>query len=338
MTSSPEASPPRWLLYLKALRAFSFPISLLPVLVGVAAVRPPNRWNLGILAAELAGVLFLHAGGNLVNDVCDYRSGADRRTHDDENRPGRFLVRGELQPGELLAEACLCFLLFVPCLLYLLLRVGPGILAFGAIGLFGAWAYTAPPFNLKYRALGELAIFVVFGPALVLGAAYAQTGRLELEAFLFSLPVGCATAAVLAGNNLRDAEEDAGARIRTLAHVIGAAAQKRFYVTLVVTAVALAPTLGFLRHRAPLVLCAAPLTLLSLAPTLRALARGKRIPDIDAKTARFATLLYLLIALGLAVSTPYPPPNTATRNPDPLPRVTQQTANKNERLTQIALP
>ena len=85
-----------------ATRPFAFPASVLGVLVGTAAAARISQWRWGVLAAELAAVMLMHAIGNLLNDYYDYRSGVDARTEDDEGRPGRFLVKGILLPKDVL--------------------------------------------------------------------------------------------------------------------------------------------------------------------------------------------------------------------------------------------
>ncbi len=281
--------------FLLELRAFSFPVSVLPVLIAVAAVRPVGQWRLGLLAAELLAVLLLHALGNMLNDYFDYAAGADRPRPDDGSRPGRLLVRGILTPAQVRAECLAVSLPLAVAAAVILAVCGPFVLVFALIGLAGAWAYTAPPFRLKYRALGELTIFVVFGPALMLGAAFVQTGRLEPAALLLSLPVGLATTAVLAGNNLRDREEDRGGGVRTLAHVWGGRSQLWFYIALLVAAFLASAGIGAAYSGRAVWLVAAPLAAVPLAPTVRALFAGQRVPDLDAQTAKAVSGLFLLM-------------------------------------------
>jgi len=291
----------RWLrMRFRALRAFSFPVSVLPVLVATAAVRPFAEWDRGVLVASAVGVLLLHATGNLFNDYFDFRSGVDRRETGDEGRPGRFLVHGEMTPAEVLGEALVCLLLLVPVAVYLLVKCGPGLLWFGGAAAFGLYAYTGPPFQFKYRALGELLIFLVFGPVLMLGAAYAQTGRLEWRVLLFAVPIGFVTAALLVGNNIRDQQEDSAAQIVTVAHVAGGRGSRLLYVALVVVSAACLAALGVF-GLAPRVLVVAPLFLLLLLEPLAGVLRGRRIPDIDVRTARFETVLLLFMVVVLMI-------------------------------------
>jgi 1,4-dihydroxy-2-naphthoate octaprenyltransferase len=285
---------------LRALRAFSFPVSVLPVLVTTAAVRPLAEWDWGVLVASAVGVLLLHAAGNLFNDYFDFRSGVDRRVTGDEGRPGRFLVHGEMTPAEVLGEALVCLLLLVPAAVYLLVRYGPGLLWFGGAAAFALYAYTGPPFQFKYRALGELLIFLVFGPVLMLGAAYAQTGRLEWSILLFAIPIGFVTTALLICNNIRDRQEDREAEIITLVSIAGERAARFLYVTLVTASPLCLATLGVV-GLAPRVLVVAPLFLLLLLEPLAGLLRGRRIPDIDVRTARFETVLLLFLVTVLVI-------------------------------------
>jgi 1,4-dihydroxy-2-naphthoate octaprenyltransferase len=288
-----------WLRF-RALRAFSFPLTVLPVVVATAAVRPFADWDWGILMASAVGVMLLNAAGDLLNDYFDYRSGVDRRLEGDEARPGRYLVRGELAPRDVLVEALLCLLLAAPFAAHLLWRCGPGLLWFGAPAILAAYAYTGPPLHLKYRALGELLIFVVLGPVLLAGAAYAQVGRCPASVLLLSVPVGLVTTGVLLGNNMRDGDEDAAAGIRTLAHMLGLRGVRAVYALSL-----LAPPLMVAGIAAagmvPAGALACSVSLLPAYLVLRRALAGRRVPDIDALTARFALVFMLALGVGLAV-------------------------------------
>ena len=283
----------------RALRTFSFPVSVGPVLVATAAALPPARWRWDVLAASVLAAALLHGAGNLLNDYFDVRSGVDaRKGGDDGARPGRLLVRGTLKPREVLMEAAACLALTLPLAGYIGWRCGPAPLLFAAAGALALYAYTGPPFHLKYRALGEPLIFLVFGPLLMLGSAWAQTGRWEWAVFRLSIPIGWATTAILVGNNIRDFEEDSAAGITTLIRVIGLRAGRILYAGLVLAALLGVAALAMMGLAPPMLLLAPGLVLLHLGPLLAVL-RGNRIPDIDARTARFEGifLLFLLAVL-----------------------------------------
>jgi len=301
-----QPDPPRRITVAKLLRAmrlFSLPASVLPVFVATAAVVAPAEWRWDVLAASVAGVALLHLAGNLFNDYFDFASGVDRRTEDDEFRPGRLLVLRELLPRDVLIEALVCLLLGGAAAGYLVWRCGPAILGFAAAAGFGLYAYTGPPFNLKYRALGEVVIFLVFGPLLLVGAAWAQTGGFQMAALVLSVPVGLATTAILLGGNFRDLEEDGQAGIRTIGRLAGGRAVRVAYFVAVLGSV-----LGLAGVAAaglgPWTLAFAPLTLVLLAKPLACVWRNRRLADLDAQTARWEAVMLVLVTVAYLVQGP----------------------------------
>lgn len=98
-------------------------------------------------------------------------------------------------------------------------------------GLSSSFLYTGG-IGLKYIALGDVIILVIFGPISVLFAFMAQTGRLEWATIYFAIPLALNTEAILHSNNTRDAENDKKAGIVTLAIVIGQTASQFLYALL----------------------------------------------------------------------------------------------------------
>jgi len=287
----PLAIRVRWASRFRAVRAFSLPVSVLPALIAVAAAAPPAEWRWDVVAACVVGVALLHAAGNLMNDYFDFHFGLDRVF---DGRPGLVIARGEMTPRQVLVQAVLLLAAAAPLVAYLVWRCGPGVLGFGAVGVVGLYTYTGPPLRLKYHALGEPVIFVVFGPALMLGAAYVQTGALEPAALWASVPIGFVTTAVLLGNNLRDRAEDAAAGIRTLASFAGGRVGRAVYLALLVGFVGGLAALGGLGI-APRVLLALPLALLPMRREMAAVWRGTGWGDLATRTAQWEAVLFLAI-------------------------------------------
>ena len=82
------------------------------------------------------------------------------------------------------------------------------ILWLGLAGGFLGAAYSLPPFSLQARGLGELAIWLAFGPLLTLGAALAASGEASWPFFLAGLPAGLLTTAILFINQFPDHDAD----------------------------------------------------------------------------------------------------------------------------------
>ena len=293
-TESLSWATPGLAVRIRSFRAFSLPLSVLPVVVAAAVTLPVSRWRWDVLLVSMLGVAALHLAGNLLNDLFDFRSGVDRRVEGDEGRPGRVLVHGLMRPGQVAFEAGAAAAVALATAAYILWRCGPAPLAFAAAGAALLYAYTGPPFTLKYRGVGEGAIFLAFGPLLMLGAAWAQSDGFVVAALLLSVPLGCATTAVVIGNNLRDRQEDAQAGIRTLGHAAGGALARATYVATVAVG-GLFPAAMAAAGLGPIWLLLSPLALLAAARPLGAVWRNQRVPDIDKQTAGFVTVLCVLI-------------------------------------------
>ncbi len=288
-------------IWFNATRPFAFPASVLGVLVGTAAAAPISQWRWGVLTIELVAVVLMHAVANLLNDYYDYRSGVDHRTELDEGRPGRFLVKGILQPKDVLRLVFVLSLAAAPLGAFLLWTGGWPAVAIAATGVFLGYAYTGPPFAFKYRRLGELCIFLVYGPAIVVGAGYMQAHRLTPEMFLYSIPLGMLITAIVSANFLRDIEEDSLGGIRTLARALGRKYYVMLYLALMFGPAAIIVSMVISRT-APAWLLLGLLALpIGLAPARFAL-RNVRRPDADALTAKYMTAFGGLIFLALILA------------------------------------
>jgi 1,4-dihydroxy-2-naphthoate octaprenyltransferase len=87
-------------------------------------------------------------------------------------------------------------------------------------GLSSSFLYTGG-IGLKYIALGDVLILIIFGPISVLFAFMSQTGRVEWMTIYYAIPLALNTEAILHSNNTRDAEADKKVGIVTLAILIG---------------------------------------------------------------------------------------------------------------------
>ena len=222
-------------LFLATRPAFA-PASLAPVLLGSAwGGRVAGRflWLPALLA--LLATLLVHFGANVLNDVADELSGADRG-NDERIFPytggSRFIQNGLLSVQEMTAWGAT--LLAGAVLLGIVLADlrGAGVIVFGLIGVALAIAYSLPRAQLAARGLGETAIAVAFGILPVTGAAWLQSGRFDAQSVLISIPVGLWGAAILLMNEVPDRAADARAGKATLVVRWGVAATRRLYLAL----------------------------------------------------------------------------------------------------------
>ncbi len=236
---------PRWRVYWKAVRPFSFTATTIAVLLG--SILAPNFSLKWFLITLLAGLL-VHAGVNAISDFFDYQKGVDNYL---TLGSSRVLVDEEMRPSEVLALGVALLVLGAAIGLWLCAVRGWTLLWIGLAGYGLGIFYTAAPVGLKYRALGDLAVFLAFGPLMTLGAYFVQTQTLAGQPALLAVPVGLLVVGILHGNNLRDIEADQQAGYRTLAGILGRKAGGYYYGLLVLGAYALVLALVLLRLLPP---------------------------------------------------------------------------------------
>jgi 1,4-dihydroxy-2-naphthoate octaprenyltransferase len=221
-----------WLL---AARPKTLPAAVAPVLVGCAVARAEGAFSPLPAIAAFAVALLLQIGANLANDVADFRRGADTV---ERLGPVRVTQSGLLSARQVtIATAVVLALAVVPGL-YLVSRGGPLFALIGILALLAAVAYTAGPKPYGYSGLGEIFVFLFFGPVAVTGTAYVMMQTLSSLAIAASIPLGCLVTAILVVNNLRDIETDRAAGKRTLAVRFGQGATRREYAFLLAVAYA----------------------------------------------------------------------------------------------------
>ena len=108
----------------------------------------------------------------------------------------------------------------------------PYVAVIGLLGLGAAWCYSASPVQLMSGGLGELIIFLAFGPLLTWGAYYVQTGKLSLVGAAVSLPLALLITAIIWINEFPDLEADLAAGKHHLVARLGLNASRWVYAAL----------------------------------------------------------------------------------------------------------
>lgn len=221
---------PWWKLAWKAIRPFAFPATIAPVLVGSLAAPEIVWWKFLMV---LIGTMVAHAGINVISDYMDWRRGADTWK---VLGSSRVLVDGLMPPRQHLLLGIVLVVLAAAIGAMLVTLSGPAVWLLMALGAAIGIFYTVPPIGLKYRALGDLAVFLAFGPLMALGAYYVQSAQLDWLPVWLSIPIGLLTIAILHGNNYRDIAEDRAAGYTTIAGLLGPRGSAYYYVALLVGA------------------------------------------------------------------------------------------------------
>ncbi len=225
----------RWKIFWRAVRSYAFTITIVHILLGSVIAKWENtalNFNFFNLILALFGAVVIHAASNVISDYYDYKAKVDRE--------GTFgssgvLVEKLLTPKEAYIFAIFLFLIgfFIALYFFLTLENKIVFLIIVLSGFVFGMFYTAGPFALKYRALGDFAVFMAFGPIMTLGAYFVQAQKFSWWPIIFSIPLGLVVDAVLHGNNIRDIENDKKVNIKTIPIVIGEEKAKIMYYFLI---------------------------------------------------------------------------------------------------------
>jgi 1,4-dihydroxy-2-naphthoate octaprenyltransferase len=297
-----EAVPASWNIWVKTARPFSLTATISPLVVGTAVAAYEGTFRpLPFLAALLSG-LFLQIGTNYFNEYFDYRYGLDSPQ---SLGASTVIFRGEMTARQVLAGGVISFVIATLLGLLLLVLSGPAIILFGLIGMVIAYFYSARPFQLAARGLGDVLVYLAMGFLMTWGAYYVQIPRWSWLAFAASVPVGFLVTAILNMNNIRDYEEDLAVRKLTLPVRLGQSFARRYHAFLVLGSylvVSLFSLLGLLPLYTLVVWISFPLAFSNVRGVLTATERAAFIVGFK-RTAALHLQFGLLLALGITAAT-----------------------------------
>lgn len=253
-----------------AVRPWSLTAAVIPVLVTAAATGS------SLLSGECAKVLMMgvavQCGANLTNTYYDFINGVDGK-----NTGERTLVERKLHPNTVLLLSILFFLLGTGVVFMDLVAnvESTKLMLVFVLGLVLSYFYTAQPVGLKYIALGDITIFLCFGPLLMQCTSLILTGQTTREVYYLCVPIGLLTEAILHANNTRDIESDRRAGATTVASILGRKSSVLFYKMLIIGAYASVVVISAFYHFG---------CLLTLATLPLGLDLVKRIGSADVQT------------------------------------------------------
>lgn len=288
-----------------AIRAISLTATFTPclatLLLGYAQGRVPN---LPVAAAAALGALLFQIAINVLNDVEDHHRGIDL--------PGQHGGSGVIQRGWVSARdmrrlGWAALALGVLCGVPALVREPRLILAIGALGVVGTLGYSGRALALKYRALGDLAVLVLCGPAITAGFAVAAFGAVDAGTLWLGLATGFAAVGILHANNLQDIPIDTARGSVTFASWLGFARARHWFAAVYIAAYGSLLAGAALGHL-PWASLAAALTLPPVIALVRSIyaASGPFSPQLQGARFRSAQLhlgMGLLTCAGLLAAT-----------------------------------
>ena len=245
----------------------------------------------------LLTALLLQIGANLANDYYDFQKGADTM---DRVGPTRVTQAGLIPPQQVKAAFIGVFALAAVGSIYLVTRGGWMIGVLAVLAILSGIFYTAGKHPLGYLGLGDILVFIFFGPVAVAGTYYVQSLELNSAIIFAGIAPGLFSVAILTVNNLRDIDSDRKSGKNTLAVRFGRGFALSEYLFCVLGA-CIVPILiyMFIEDHLPILAC----SLISLAavPTIKKVftrTEGVMLNTALAATARLLLAYSILFSIG----------------------------------------
>ncbi len=199
--------------WLNCARVYSLPITVLNwVVIFIYSINDNGNIILGILA--LIGMSLVHLATNLIDDYFDYKIliKDEKILNSAQNCKCLYLKNNQATIIEL-KYAIITFLGiagFIGIILFFLSGYYVAILAF--IGLLVAVFYQ----KCSISGIGELAVFIAYGPLLYEGTYYVMKSKFSSEVLILSVACVFITITVLYAHMLMDFDGDKSSHKKTL--------------------------------------------------------------------------------------------------------------------------
>jgi 1,4-dihydroxy-2-naphthoate octaprenyltransferase len=184
---------------------------------GIFAYRA-GQFDWGLWMLVTFGLVMAHATNNLINDYTDFIRGVDQDNYYRSQYGPQPLVHGLLNKRQLLTYVAATGVIALAAGILLIFLRGGLTLTLLGLGVFFVLFYTWP---LKYIALGEIAVLIVWGPLMIGGGYYVITGTWDWNVIMASLPYALGVTGVIFGKHIDKFKVDKALKIHTLPVLLG---------------------------------------------------------------------------------------------------------------------
>ena len=285
-------------IWIRASRLRTLPAALVPVAMGTVLAYASGRLHAGAAVVAGLGALLIQLGTNYANDYFDFKNGADTDARVGEQRA---TAAGWVTPDAMKRAFIITFVLAALVAVVLVARGGWPVVAIGVLSIAFGILYTGGPRPLGYMGLGDVLVLIFFGPVAVAGTVYVQSLSFSPAAALAGMAPGLISTAILAVNNLRDADTDVLVGKRTLPVRFGRGFGVAEYVLCWTGALAVPGLLVMLGAPlgALLPLAVTPLAVKACADVARA--EGAALDPLLARTGKLLVVYGALFCVGWLV-------------------------------------
>jgi len=191
-------------------------MSIYSVVIGGLTAWIYGSFNPLIFGLILIGFTLLHLADNLLNDYSDTARGIDTSGYERLLYAPHPIKSGLLSIGKIKLYVASTMVYASILAIYLTLTVSPLILVLTLVGIFIMLGYSGYGLDLKRLGLGEIGVFIVWGPVMAGGTFLALTGVYTLWEALIYTPYALTVSLVLIGKHLDKFDSDYIKRVYTL--------------------------------------------------------------------------------------------------------------------------
>jgi 1,4-dihydroxy-2-naphthoate octaprenyltransferase len=195
------------------------------IIAGILAWRD-GYFSWGPFLILTLGLFIAHGTNNLLNDYTDYSRGLDNGNYFRTQYGVHPLAQGFFtKPQQIrwfIVSGVLATLAGVWALFYTGFNpVVIGLFAFGAVVLL---LYTYP---FKYWGIGELSIFLIWGPIMIAGVYFVLSGVWNWNVVLAGIPYGLGVASINVAKHIDKRDDDKARNVGTFPVRVGEAFARR---------------------------------------------------------------------------------------------------------------
>lgn len=287
--------------WITAIRPKTLPAAVCPILPAAALAWAENMFHFPSVFIALIISVLLQVAVNVANDYFDFVHGIDTP---DRIGPPRAAASGLLSLGALRTGMAVLTAVILAAGSYLIYRGGFPILFIGLTSIASVYLYSAGPLPFSTNGLGDLFVFIFYGPAAVCGTYFLQAGELSLEAAVLSIPIGFLITSIIVVNNYRDIGTDSKTGKKTLAVILGEKMTRIEYIVLV-TASYMVPFIMVIFLRSSFWFLFPVTSFFLWIPLFKDMFRpasGVNLNSTLAGTAKLTLLFSILLSIGILLS------------------------------------
>lgn len=211
--------PSMFYVWFKAIRPISLTATFMPAMATLLLCSVLGyQLDYQVAVPAIVAMLLLQVSVNLLNDVADYVRFIDLP---DTLGGGGMIQQGWLTAKQVWLGAWGSLVLAAALAVPAMIKAPEYVLACAVLSGLGVIGYSGKPFQFKYRALGDVAVFLLCGPVLTFGVAIVAFEAITWQVWVLGVFFGLLSCTILNGNNINDIKVDRARNAKTLAGVLG---------------------------------------------------------------------------------------------------------------------